>query len=347
MAIHQGNPKVLVTGGTGYIGSHTVVELIDNGYEVLIIDDLSNSNEIIIEQIEKITGIRPRLFCFDLKDYDLLETFAKSQPDIVGIIHFAAYKAVNESVLYPLKYYRNNIRTLLNLLDCFGDRNINFVFSSSCTVYGQPDVLPVTEDTPFKPAESPYGRTKQMGEDILKDFTKINRHFNAVSLRYFNPVGAHSSALIGELPNGIPQNLVPYITQTAVGKREKLIVFGNDYPTSDGSCIRDYIHVTDLAKAHVSALSHLGAENNTSNYEYYNIGTGKGTSVLELINTFETITQQKLNYVIGNRRDGDVVQIWASVRLANEQLNWKASLSLEDMMLSAWKWELYLKNHTF
>lgn len=343
--IHQHKPKILVTGGLGYIGSHTVIELLNNDYEVVIVDNLSNSQESIADQLMKITGQNPECYCFDLCDEELVNEFAKSQPDIAGIIHFAAYKAVGESVEQPLKYYKNNIQSLLNLLQAFSNRAINFVFSSSCTVYGQPDELPVTELAPIKKTESPYGNTKQIAESILADFARVNLNFRVAVLRYFNPVGAHPSALIGELPIGIPQNLVPFITQTAIGKRTQLTVYGNDYPTLDGSCVRDYIHVVDLAQAHVAALRYLRRIDNDQSFEAFNIGTGKGTTVLQMINTFEAVTGQKLNYTIGNRREGDIAQIWADVTFAQEKLSWNASLTLEEMLQSAWNWELYLQQH--
>src|SRR5690606_25472750 len=275
--------KILVTGGTGYIGSHTVVELQNAGYTPVVVDNLSNSNVGVLDQIGKITGAKPEFHNFDLCDEEAVRRFVADQPDITGVIHFAAYKAVGESVQQPLKYYHNNFFSLINLLNAYRDKPVNFVFSSSCTVYGQPDNLPVDEAAPVKKAESPYGNTKQVAEEILIETASVNKNYNIVSLRYFNPVGAHKSALIGELPNGVPQNLVPYITQTAIGKREKITVFGNDYNTVDGSCIRDYIHVVDLAKAHVAAIKRMEDGRSSANYEVYNIGTGKGTSVLEII----------------------------------------------------------------
>jgi UDP-glucose 4-epimerase len=335
--------KVLVSGGTGYIGSHTVVELIAAGYEPIIVDNLSNSSAKIIEQIEKITGVVPVFHNLDLCDEQATAHFIQEHP-VQHIIHFAAYKAVGESVAEPLKYYRNNFYSLINLLNACAGRETNFVFSSSCTVYGQPKQLPVAENAPVLPAESPYGNTKQIAEEILRDTAKVNQNFNIISLRYFNPVGAHASALIGELPIGIPQNLVPFITQTAIGKRELLTVYGNDYSTPDGSCIRDYIHVVDLAKAHVAALGVLERKE-SFNYEVFNIGTGKGSSVLEVIHAFEKVSGEKLNYTIGPRRPGDVEQIWGEVKKAEKMLGWRAELDLNEMMRSAWAWEQYLKTH--
>lgn len=336
--------KILVTGGMGYIGSHTVVELIEEGYEVIIIDDLSNSNIKILSQIEKITGVCPTYFNFDLCDINKVRDFASFHQDIDGIIHFAAFKAVGESVFDPLKYYKNNFYSLINILEVFP--KTNFVFSSSCTVYGEPDSLPVNEFAPIKKAESPYGNTKQIAEEILSDFAKVNPAFRVVSLRYFNPVGAHQSALIGELPIGVPHNLVPFITQSAIGKRGAIVVHGNDYPTPDGTAIRDYIHVCDLAKAHVLSIKYLLKETET-NYSVFNIGTGRGNSVLEVINSFEEASGVKLNYTMGPRRNGDVIQVYGDVSLAEQKLNWTAKNSLSDMMLSAWKWEQYLNENSF
>ncbi len=335
--------KILVTGGTGYIGSHTVVELISAGYEPIIVDNLSNSSSKILDQIAEITGVKPTFFNLDLCDEQAVKDFFATHA-IQNIIHFAAYKAVGESVAEPLKYYRNNLFSLVNLLNYCGDNHVNFVFSSSCTVYGQPDVLPVTEDAAVKPAQSPYGNTKQIAEEILEETAAVKKNLKVSSLRYFNPVGAHASAKIGELPMGVPQNLVPFITQTASGKREKLTVFGTDYATADGSCVRDYIHVVDLAKAHVAALKALQKES-AANYEVFNIGTGKGSTVLEVIKTFEAVSGQKLNYEVGPRRPGDVEQVYGDVRKAQSQLGWKAELGLPDMMRSAWAWEQYLLEH--
>lgn len=338
--------KILVTGGTGYIGSHTVVELFNAGYEVVIVDNLSNSELAILDQIEKITGKKPECEIFDLCDEDKVKDFLIRQPDITGVIHFAAYKAVGESVRLPLKYYKNNFDSLLNLLENIKGK-INFVFSSSCTVYGQPEVLPVTEDAPIQKAESPYGNTKQICEEILTDYAKVNDELNVISLRYFNPVGAHETGLIGELPIGVPNCLVPFITQSAIGKRGPITVYGDDYNTPDGSAVRDYIHVVDLAKAHVSAIRRLENAAAESNYEVFNLGTGTGTSVLEVINAFESSTGEKLNYTIGARRPGDVEKVWGDVTKSSELLGWKAELGIEDMMKSAWKWEKYIKENPF
>lgn len=332
--------QILVTGGTGYIGSHTAVELQNAGYEVVIVDNLSNSSIDVLDGIEKITGIRPAFEQIDLVEKESVEQLFEKYPKIEAIIHFAASKAVGESVEKPLLYYRNNLVTLINLLECqlkFGISNI--VFSSSCTVYGQPDQLPVTENTPRKDAESPYGNTKRVNEDILSDTIAANPQIKGIALRYFNPVGAHSSALIGELPLGVPANLVPFITQTAAGLRKELSVFGNDYNTPDGSAVRDYIHVVDLAKAHVIAVNRLIEGKNKAGYEIFNLGTGNGVSVLEAIQAFEKSSGVKLNYKIVGRRAGDIEKIWADTSFANEELGWKAETSLEETMLSAWLWE--------
>ena len=339
--------KILVTGGIGFIGSHTVVELFNAGYTPIIIDNLSNSNIKILDQIEQIIAYRPAFYEFDLCDEKLTKEFIAQNSDIAGVIHFAAYKAVGESVQKPLEYYKNNFFSLINLLEAYRNKPVNFVFSSSCTVYGQPDVLPVSEDAPIKKAESPYGNTKQVAEEILTETALANKNYNIISLRYFNPVGAHQSALIGELPIGVPQNLVPFITQTAIGKREKVTVFGNTYNTPDGSCIRDYIHVVDLAKAHVAAIKRMESGVATGNYEVYNIGTGVGSSVLEVINAFEKSTGVKLNYVIGDKRGGDVEQVWGDASKSTRELGWTAELKLETMMKSAWEWEKYLKENQF
>ncbi len=337
--------KILVTGGLGFIGSHTVVELINAGYEPVIVDDLSNSNPKILDQIVKITGQKPAFHQLDLSDEHAVKNLVTAVPDIAGIIHFAASKAVGESVQLPLKYYRNNIYSLVNLLNSYYSKPVNFVFSSSCTVYGQPDVLPVTESAPTKPAESPYGNTKQIAEEILKDMiTSGGSAYKVIALRYFNPVGAHDSALIGELPIGVPQNLVPFITQTAIGKREKITVFGDDYNTPDGSCIRDYIHVVDLAKAHVAALK-LMEKDDFKGYDVFNIGTGTGTSVLGAIKAFEHVSGEKLNYTIGPRRAGDIEKVWGDVSKAEKQLHWKAGLGIDTMMASAWAWEKYISQN--
>lgn len=336
--------KILVTGGLGYIGSHTVVELINAGYEPVIVDDLSNSHPKILEQITKITGKKPVFHQMDLCDDASVKNLATAEPRISGIIHFAASKAVGESVQQPLKYYRNNIYSLVNLLNVYYGKPLHFVFSSSCTVYGQPDELPVTESAPVKPAESPYGNTKQIAEEILKDTIASGANYKVIALRYFNPVGAHESALIGELPIGVPQNLVPFITQTAIGKREKITVFGDDYNTPDGSCVRDYIHVVDLAKAHVAALK-LMEQESFKGYDVFNLGTGKGSTVLEVIGAFERSTGVKLNYTIGPRRSGDVEQVWGDVTKAKEQLHWQTQLDIDTMMKSAWAWEKYLSQN--
>lgn len=336
---------VLVTGGTGYIGSHTAVELIEAGYKVVIVDNLSNSKEDVLDGIEKITGTRPAFENFDLCDKEKLITFFSNYPGINAIIHFAAYKAVGESVEMPLEYYQNNLVSLMNLLEMMKKNDVpNIVFSSSCTVYGQPDELPVTEKAPIKPANSPYGNTKQIAEEIIRDTLTVNGKLNCVSLRYFNPIGAHESARIGELPSGVPQNLVPFITQTAIGLREQLKVFGSDYNTPDGTAIRDYINVVDLAKAHVVAIERMLQKKNKTNYEVFNLGTGKGNSVLEIIKIFEKVTGQKLNYKIVDRRPGDVEQVWADTTFANQELGWKAEIPMDKTMESAWKWEKHIRN---
>lgn len=335
--------KILVTGGTGYIGSHTVVELQQKGYRVAIIDNLSNSNKEVIYSIEKITGILPEFHEFDLCDKKKTSDFFTNNRDIEAVIHFAAFKAVGESVEQPLKYYRNNLFSLINLLENMKEHEVNnLVFSSSCTVYGQPDTLPVNENAPFKKAFSPYGHTKQISEEIIENSCEKSS-IHAVSLRYFNPIGAHESALIGELPIGAPNNLVPYITQTAIGKREFLCVFGNDYNTPDGTCIRDYIHVVDIALAHISALERMMKKTGKSEYEIFNLGTGKGFSVINVINAFEKVSGQKLKYKFVDRRSGDIEKVWANTQLANKELGWKAERNLEDMMLSSWNWEKFLK----
>jgi len=333
--------KILVTGGMGFIGSHTVVELVNAGYEPVIVDDLSNSDPKILDQLAKIIGYKPIFHKLDLCDEQDVYKLAEQEPDITGIIHFAASKAVGESVQQPIKYYRNNFFSLLNVLNAYKGKPVNFVFSSSCTVYGQPDKLPVTEAAPVKPAESPYGNTKQIAEEMLVDMQKAGSNYKVIALRYFNPVGAHETALIGELPIGVPQNLVPFITQTAIGKREKITVFGDDYNTPDGSCIRDYIHVVDLAKAHVAALKLMETEGFTG-YDVFNIGTGKGSSVLEVIHAFENSTGEKLNYVIGPRRAGDIEQVWGDVTKSKNVLKWQTELDLDTMMQSAWEWEKYI-----
>ena len=336
--------RILVTGGTGYIGSHTVVELQNNGYEVVIVDNLSNSRADVVDSIEKVSGIRPifeELDCCDLAGLDALFT---KYPGIKGIIHFAASKAVGESVNIPLVYYRNNLVSLINLLELMPKHGVEgIIFSSSCTVYGQPDILPVTEAAPTKVAESPYGNTKQINEEIIRDYVKSGAPIQAILLRYFNPIGAHPTALLGELPNGVPQNLIPFLTQTAIGIREKLSVFGDDYNTPDGSCIRDYINVVDLAKAHVVAMNRILEKKQEEKVEVFNIGTGRGLSVLELIHAFEEATGVKLNYQIVGRRAGDIEQVWANPERANNVLGWKAESTIEDTLRSAWAWQLKLR----
>lgn len=334
--------KVLVTGGLGYIGSHTVVALQEAGFEVLVIDDLSNAELEVVERIEKITGILPHFEQIDLREKkSVTDFFDRNKMD--GIIHFAASKAVGESVENPLLYYENNLNTLIYLLQqCDSHKITNFIFSSSCTVYGEPDNLPVTENAPIKLALSPYGNTKQISEEIIFDSCAASA-LQSISLRYFNPIGAHESAEIGELPIGTPQNLVPFITQTAAGLRDELSVFGDDYPTKDGSCIRDYIHVVDLANAHVVALQRLFSEENLLNYEVFNLGTGKGNSVLEVVHAFEKVTGEKLNYKIVGRRHGDVVSVYADTTKANEILGWKTQRTMEEALASAWKWEKKLR----
>jgi UDP-glucose 4-epimerase len=338
--------KILVTGGTGYIGSHTVVELIGEGFEPIIIDNLYNSEAEVINRIQKITGIKPLLEVFDLCDQSKLDLFIKKNQDISSVIHFAAYKAVGESVNKPLDYYRNNLLSLINLLDAMKRYGIpDLVFSSSCTVYGQPEKLPVTEDAPLQPATSPYGNTKQICESIIRDTVASDKNVKAISLRYFNPIGAHPSALIGELPRGVPENLVPYLTQTGYGIREELKVFGDDYNTPDGSCIRDYLHVVDLAKAHVIAVKRLIESKNKKNYEVFNLGTGKGVSVLEAIKSFERVSGIKLKYTIVGRRAGDIEKIWADPSFANKQLGWKTLSSLDEAMKTAWDWERMIRGN--
>jgi len=329
---------ILVTGGCGYIGSHTIVDLLENGYDVISVDNNSRSNPRILDGIESITGKRVKNYKVDLCNFD--DTFAIFQENnIEGIIHFAAYKTVGESVEKPLMYFENNLQSLINILKCVQEFSTAFfVFSSSCTVYGNPDHIPVTEKTPPKPAESPYGYTKQMGEQIINEFAK-SFVTNALLLRYFNPVGAHPSIKIGELPIGAPQSLVPVITQTAIGKIKKMYVHGNDYPTRDGSCIRDFIHVSDIAHAHTLALQYLEAKRNTGKCEVFNLGTGNGVSVLEAIHAFEKVSGVKLNYEIGPRRPGDVVAIYANRDLASGLLGWDPAFSLDDMMRTAWEWE--------
>jgi UDP-glucose 4-epimerase len=335
---------ILVTGGTGYIGSHTAVELINEGYEVVIVDNLANSTTDSLDGIEQITGVRPAFEEFDLCDKPRLEKFFKDYPGLKAIIHFAAYKAVGESVDKPLMYYGNNLVSLMNLLECMNTYQVpSMVFSSSCTVYGQPKELPVTENAQILPAESPYGNTKQICEEILRDYIRSVNGIKAIALRYFNPIGAHPSALIGELPRGVPNNLVPFVTQTAAGIRGELKVFGDDYNTPDGSAIRDYINVVDIAAAHVKAISRMLKNQNKSDFEFFNLGTGKGSSVLEVVNTFEQVTGVKVNHKIVGRRSGDIEQVWADTTKANEELGWKAARSLGETLLSAWNWEKKLR----
>ncbi len=336
--------KILVTGGLGFIGSHTVVELQNVGFEVIAIDNLSNSSMEVLNGIERITGKKPIFENIDLREKTAVQNFFATHTDISGVIHFAASKAVGESVENPLLYYENNISTLIYMLQELTKlKTANFIFSSSCTVYGQAEKMPITEDAPIQTAMSPYGNTKQIGEEIITDTSKVSA-LNAILLRYFNPIGAHQSAEIGELPLGIPQNLVPFITQTAIGLREKLSVFGNDYPTPDGTAIRDYIHVVDLAKAHVVALKRLLNQQNLENVEIFNLGTGTGSSVLQVINAFEKVSDQKLKYQIIGRREGDITEAYANTEKANSILGWKTQLSLEEALASAWKWEKKIRN---
>jgi UDP-glucose 4-epimerase len=337
--------KVLVTGGLGFIGSHTVVELQNKGFEVIIIDDCSNSDENVLVGIEAITGKKPIFEKLDLKEKHKVEEFFQRHQDVTGVIHFAASKAVGESVEKPLLYYENNIGTLIYILKELCRKNkASFIFSSSCTVYGQADKMPITEDAPVKVAESPYGNTKQMGEEIISDTCKVTPSLNAIALRYFNPMGAHPSGEIGELPKGVPQNLVPFITQTGIGLRKELSVFGDDYPTPDGTCIRDYIYVVDLAKAHVVALERLFQGKNEKNYEVFNVGTGTGSSVLEAIHSFEKVSGKKLNYKIVDRRPGDITSAYADTTKANTVLGWKAEYTLEQAMNYAWIWEQKIRD---
>ncbi len=332
--------KILVTGGLGFIGSHTVVALQEKGYEVVIIDNLSNSNLSVLDGIAKITGRKPIFEQLDLRDKAALVDFFNRYSDIEGIIHFAASKAVGESLEKPLLYYENNLTTLIYLLQQMQEKAIrNFIFSSSCTVYGEPDSLPISEQAPIKPALSPYGNTKQIGEEIIRDTAKAYPQFNSIALRYFNPIGAHPSAAIGELPLGVPQNLIPFVTQTAAGIRKQLSVFGDNYPTPDGTAIRDYIHVVDLAESHVAALERLLDNRQKANFEVFNIGTGRGSSVMEIIKTFETVNNLKLNYKIVDRREGDVTAVWADTGLAEKELGWKARLTMEDALRDAWQWQ--------
>ncbi|MEG0949826.1 MAG: UDP-glucose 4-epimerase GalE [Bacteroidales bacterium] len=337
--------KILVTGGTGFIGSHTVVELQQAGYDVVIVDNLSNSSADVVEGIARITGIRPTFAQLDCNDMEGMRNLFAQEKNISGIIHFAASKAVGESVDKPMLYYRNNLVSLLNIMDLMTEFNVKgFVFSSSCTVYGEPDVNPVTESAIVKPALSPYGNTKQIAEEIIRDASTAGTVYKSTILRYFNPIGAHPSAEIGELPNGVPQNLLPYVTQTAMGIRKELSVYGDDYNTPDGSCIRDYINVVDLAKAHVKALDRMLKDDAAENVEIFNLGTGRGVSVLELINTFEKVTGVKVPYKIVGRREGDIEKVWGAVDKANNVLGWKAQETLEDTLATAWKWQLRLRD---
>ncbi len=336
---------ILVTGGTGFIGSHTTVELLQAGYDVVIVDNLSNSKIEVLDGIEKITGIRPAFENIDLRDKDATENVLKKYPKIEGIIHFAASKAVGESVEKPLLYYRNNILSLINLLELMSKYEVKgIIFSSSCTVYGQPtpENLPVTENAPIQKALSPYGNTKQINEEIIQDYIHSGAPIKSIILRYFNPIGAHPSALIGELPNGVPMNLIPFVTQTAIGIRKELKIFGKDYNTPDGTCIRDYIYVVDLAKAHVAAMARV-LDQETSPIEYFNIGTGTGVSTLEVVEGFERATGVKVNWTYAPRREGDIEKVWGNVDLANNVLGWKAETPLDDVLRSAWKWQLKLR----
>jgi len=337
--------RILVTGGTGYIGSHTVVELMQSGFEVLIVDNLSNSNIQVLDGIEKIVGRRPDFAQLNVADLPKMRELLEKYTDIVAVIHFAASKAVGESVEKPLLYYRNNVLSLVNLLEVMKERGItNLVFSSSCTVYGQPskEHLPVDETAPIQPALSPYGNTKQINEEIIRDEAHADSSLNAIILRYFNPIGAHPSALIGELPNGVPNNLLPFVTQTAAGLRKELKIFGNDYNTPDGSCIRDYINVVDLAKAHVVAVNRMLKVELRDRVEYFNLGTGRGLSVIEIVDTFEKVTGVKVPHTIVGRREGDIEKVWADPRKANEVLGWKATATVEETLLSAWNWQRHL-----
>ncbi len=337
--------KIIVTGGCGYIGSHTVIELIESGYDVLVFDNLSNSTETSLDRIKQITGTRPAFVQLDLSDAKETNILFKLHQDAHAVIHFAAHKAVGESVLDPLKYYQNNLYALINTLSAQRENGINkFIFSSSATVYGDPDHLPVTEESELKRASSPYGNSKKIGEEILEDLTKSDLNFSAISLRYFNPIGAHASGFIGEIPSGIPNNLMPYITQTAAGVREQLLVYGNDYPTPDGTAIRDYIHVVDLAQAHVVALKRLLEQKQESPLEVFNLGTAKGYSVLEVIHSFESVIQVQLNYKLTDRRAGDIASLYAATERTEKQLGWKAQKGIDEMMRSSWEWEQYYRS---
>ena len=336
--------KILVTGGAGYIGSHTVVELTKGGYSTIIVDNFSNSNRNVIDGIGRIVGSKPVVEEADCANYDQMASVFAKYPDIEGVIHFAALKAVGESVHKPLDYYHNNLLSIINLLNLLRtDAERYFVFSSSCTVYGQADVLPVTEKTPCKPASSPYGNTKKMGEDIIRDSVLAYPNIKAIALRYFNPIGAHPSAEIGELPNGVPDNLIPYITQTAIGIRPKLNIFGGDYSSKDGTAIRDYFHVVDLARAHVLALDRMFRKHSRSNFEAFNVGSGNGVTVLEIVKAFERVSGVNLNYEIVDRREGDIEKVWADTSLAQKELGWSPKSSLDDALLTAWNWERKLR----
>jgi UDP-glucose 4-epimerase len=340
-------PKILVTGGTGYIGSHTAVELMEAGMEVVIVDNLENSSREVLDGIETITGIRPHFEETDLRDRNLTMAVFEKHPELEAVIHFAAYKAVGESVEKPLAYYRNNLVSLIHLLEAMKEYRVaNMVFSSSCTVYGQPEEVPVTEQAPVQLANSPYGNTKQISEEILRDEVAAGEQIRVVSLRYFNPIGAHPSALIGELPLGVPANLVPFITQTVIGIRDTLQVFGDDYNTPDGSAIRDYINVVDLARAHVVAIQRLLDKAQKSPFEVFNLGTGKGLSVFEIIRAFEEATGEKVKHRVVGRREGDVERVFADTRYANEELGWKAEKGIGETLLSAWNWEKYIRRKT-
>ena len=338
--------RVLLTGGTGYIGSHTVVELQNNGYDVVIVDNLSNSSKKSIDGIEKITGKKPDFRKVELCNFDEVKSVFDEYNDIIAVIHFASYKAVGESIEKPLMYYRNNVFSMINLMQVISEykNEISLVFSSSCSVYGIPDELPVKESFSFNKSQSPYGETKQLAEQIILDTLKKYAHINAISLRYFNPIGAHESGFIGEAPK-TTYNLIPILTETAIGKREKMFIFGNDYPTSDGTAVRDYIHVVDLAKAHVSALKRLVNKKNKSNHEAFNVGLGKGYSVLEIIKTFEKVSEKEIKYDIVERREGDIAEIYADASLIEKELDWKAELNLEEMLKSAWLWESKFRNY--
>ena len=337
--------KIIVTGGCGYIGSHTVITLIHHNFDVVILDDLSNSSPQILDRIETISGVRPYFEQVDLKSFEATQAVFKTHKDAKAVIHFAAHKAVAESIQNPLMYYQNNLFSLLNVLKAQQENSINhLIFSSSATVYGNPSKMPITEDAPTQRSSSPYGNTKKIAEEILEDFTKSQSEISVISLRYFNPIGAHASGKIGEFPSGVPNNLMPYITQTAAGIREKLMVFGNDYPTKDGTPIRDYIHVVDLAEAHLKALQRLLDPTFTQPLEVFNLGTGKGFSVLEMIKAFEAVSGSPLNYEITERRPGDVPEMFASTALAKDVLKWEASRNLKDMIQSSWTWEQNLRN---